>query len=363
MIRIQGLTKAYGAVKALSGIDLSVPAGELFAYLGPNGAGKTTTIRILTGLTKMGDGRATLSGHDIELEPLAAKQCCGLVPQHTNLDSELTVRQNLDIHGRLFGMSPKDRKRRTAELLDYVEMADRTDSLVKHLSGGMKRRVTLARALMHGPDILFLDEPTVGLDAGIRRRIWSLIKKIQHDGATIFLTTHYIEEAEFLADRVAFLDRGRIVAINTPEALMAGVGRWAVDRVTDQGMESTCFPSREEAQAAASAGSSGFTLRRVNLEDAFLARTGKKVESGPVSTQAAHGRHGRGHQSHSTGRNGGHQTGHGAHKGTSSGKVVGSNLEADERRTSNIERPTSNGRQTLNTKSPEISKHGKKARP
>jgi ABC-2 type transport system ATP-binding protein len=311
MIRIQGLTKTYGAIKALSGIDLTVPAGELFAYLGPNGAGKTTTIRILTGLTRMGDGRATLSGHDIELEPLAAKQCCGLVPQHTNLDSELTVAQNLDIHGRLFGMPPDARKKRTAELLAYVEMEERTHSLVKHLSGGMKRRVTLARALMHNPDILFLDEPTVGLDAGIRRRIWSLIKKIQHDGATIFLTTHYIEEAEFLADRVAFLDRGRIVAVDTPEALMAGVGRWAVDRVSDQGMESACFPSREAAQASAAAGSSGFTLRRVNLEDAFLALTGKKVAGGAAAPKP----HGHGHHTKTTGAHGGHRTGRGTHHG------------------------------------------------
>jgi ABC-2 type transport system ATP-binding protein len=316
MIRIQGLTKTYGAVKALAGIDLTVPAGELFAYLGPNGAGKTTTIRILTGLTRMGGGRATLSDHDIELEPLAAKRRCGLAPQHTNLDSELTVAQNLDIHGRLFGMSPRDRKRRTAELLEYVEMADRAGSLVKHLSGGMKRRVTLARALLHGPDILFLDEPTVGLDAAIRRRIWSLIKKIQHDGTTIFLTTHYIEEAEFLADRVAFLDRGRIVAVDTPEALMAGIGKWAVDRVCDHGMESACFPSREAAQASTAAGSSGFTLRRVNLEDAFLALTGKKVNSGTASP-TAHGAHGHGHHTKTTGTHGGHHTGHGhgAHNG------------------------------------------------
>jgi ABC-2 type transport system ATP-binding protein len=309
MIRIHGLVKTYNGVKALDGIDLTVPAGELFAYLGPNGAGKTTTIRILTGLTKMGSGKATLSGHDIERESLAAKKCCGLVPQQTNLDSELTVAENLDIHGRLFGMSPGDRKKRSAELLEYVEMADRTDSLVNQLSGGMKRRVTLARALMHSPDILFLDEPTVGLDAAIRRRIWSLIKKIQHDGTTIFLTTHYIEEAEFLANRVAFLDRGRIVAVDTPEALMAGVGKWAVDRVTDRGMESACFPSREEAQASGAGGSSGFTLRRVNLEDAFLGLTGKKVEGGTAAPATAGG-HGHGHQSHSTGHHSGHNSGH-----------------------------------------------------
>ena len=158
------------------------------------GVGKTTTIRILTGLTRLDQGTAALNGHDIGRDVLNAKRQCGLVPQHVNLDSELTVHENLDIHGRLFGMGPKARKTKIDELLGYVELLDRRHSLVKQLSGGMKRRVMVARALLHSPRILFLDEPTVGLDAGIRRRIWALIKKIQQDGTTIFLTTHYIEE-------------------------------------------------------------------------------------------------------------------------------------------------------------------------
>lgn len=277
MIRIENLKKSYGKTQALAGIDLHVPAGELFAYLGPNGAGKTTTIRILTGLTRLSGGAAALNGHDIGSQATAAKRQCGLVPQHVNLDSELTVGENLDLHGRLFGMPAANRKARIAELLAYVELSDRVHSLVKQLSGGLKRRVMIARALLHSPRILFLDEPTVGLDAAIRRRIWSLIKQIQQQGTTIFLTTHYIEEAEFLADRVAFLESGRIVAVDTPATLIAGVGHWAVDWVTEMGMQSACFPSREAAQTAGSARHNGFTLRRVNLEDAFLTLTGKKV--------------------------------------------------------------------------------------
>ena len=233
MIRVADLQKRYGDTRALKGIDFHVPPGELFAFLGPNGAGKSTTIRILTGLTKPGSGKALLNGHDIEKNALDAKRQCGVVPQHINLDSELTVFENLDIHGRLFGMSKKDRKRRIQELLKYVELDNRIDSLVKQLSGGLKRRLMIARALMHEPAILFLDEPTVGLDAAIRRRIWALIKKVQQDGATIFLTTHYIEEAEFLADRVAFLDQGRIVEKDTPANLMERTGRWAVDQLQD----------------------------------------------------------------------------------------------------------------------------------
>ena len=278
MIRVADLQKRYGDTRALKGIDLHVPPGELFAFLGPNGAGKSTTIRILTGLTKPGSGKALLNGHDIEKNSLDAKRQCGVVPQHINLDSELTVFENLDIHGRLFGMSKKDRKRRIQELLKYVELDNRIDSLVKQLSGGLKRRLMIARALMHEPAILFLDEPTVGLDAAIRRRIWALIKKVQQDGATIFLTTHYIEEAEFLADRVAFLDQGRIVEKDTPANLMERTGRWAVDQLQDEGMETRYFDSREAAREAMAGHEGEMTFRRVNLEDSFLALTGKKVK-------------------------------------------------------------------------------------
>lgn len=278
MIRIEKLEKNYGNIKALDGIDLYVPAGELFAFLGPNGAGKTTTIRILTGLTRLSSGRAALNGHDIESEPLAAKRQCGLVPQHINMDSELTVLENLDIHGRLFGMKPAARKQKIKELLTYVDLIDRKGSLVNQLSGGLKRRLMIARALMHEPRILFLDEPTVGLDANIRRRIWGLIKKVQQDGATIFLTTHYIEEAEFLAGRVAFLDLGRIVALDRPETLVNRMGAWAIDQLNAEGMRTRCFQSREEAREFTAGQETGFTLRRVNLEDAFLSLTGKKVQ-------------------------------------------------------------------------------------
>ena len=278
MIEIRNLQKIYGKTRALAGIDLHVPAGELFAFLGPNGAGKTTTIRILTGLTKRTQGAALLNGHDIRNQAMEAKRQCGLAPQHINLDSELTVRENLDIHGRLFAMPGAERKQRIKTLLGYVDLADRADCLVKQLSGGLKRRVMIARALLHKPRILFLDEPTVGLDAGIRRRIWALIRKIRQDGSTIFLTTHYIEEAEFLADRVAFLDEGRIVALDKPDLLIRRLGVWAVDRLTDNGIKTQYFQDREAARAAVAGDDTGFTVRRVNLEDAFLALTGKKVK-------------------------------------------------------------------------------------
>jgi|UniRef100_A0A7C3V7V5 ABC-2 type transport system ATP-binding protein len=277
MIHLQGLVKAYKGIQALRGIDLWVRPGELFAYLGPNGAGKTTTIRILAGLTRATAGRAWLNGHDIATEPLAAKKQFGLVPQHLNLDSELTVTENLLIHGMLHRLPYRTVRTRMEHLLEYVELTDKRRAFVKHLSGGMKRRLMIARALLHEPQILFLDEPSVGLDANIRRRIWALIKKIQQEGVTIFLTTHYIEEAEFLAERVAFLDQGRIVALDTPAKLMANLGQWAVDQFTHDNLKTHYFRSREEAQQFAASTTASFTLRRVNLEDAFLALTGRKV--------------------------------------------------------------------------------------
>ncbi len=278
MIRIEDLYKSYNNFHALKGINLHIAKGELFAYLGPNGAGKTTTIRILTGLARLTSGNAYLNGFHIEQEKRKAKEQSGVVPQLINLDQELTVFENLDIHGRLFQMRAKERGKKIHKLLGYVELDQRKDNLVKQLSGGMKRRLVIARALIHSPRILFLDEPTVGLDANIRRRIWALIKKIQQSGTTIFLTTHYIEEAEFLAERVAFLNEGRIVAIDTPQRLMSGQGTWAIDRVDDDDIKTVYFKAREEAKQFIAMQQESFTLRRVNLEDAFLALTGKKVK-------------------------------------------------------------------------------------
>ncbi|MFP7754333.1 ABC transporter ATP-binding protein [Thermodesulfobacteriota bacterium B35] len=275
VIELEQVCKRYGRITALAGIDLAVAQGELFAYLGPNGAGKSTTIRILTGLTRMSSGRVRLNGFDIEREPMAARRQFGVVHQHLNLDQELSVFENMDLHGQLFGMERRSRRQRIEELLASFGLADRARTLVRQLSGGLRRRVTTARALLHQPEILFLDEPTTGLDAAIRRRIRAMIREVQARGTTIFLTTHQIEEAEFLAGRVAFLDQGRIVALDSPAGLMRQVGSWAIDQLREGRLVTSYFASRQEAAAFRS--EDGFTLRRVNLEDAFLALTGRKV--------------------------------------------------------------------------------------
>ena len=277
VIKIENLVKEFKGIRALAGVSLEVFRGEIFAYLGPNGSGKTTTIRILSGLSRATGGQAWLNGFSVEKESLDAKRQCGLVPQALNLDQELTVFENLEIHRRLFALG-SEKRRRIDELLDYIGLLDRRDSLVRELSGGMKRRLMMARALLHEPAILFLDEPTVGLDPGIRRQIWALIKQIQQEGVTVFLTTHYIEEAEFLADRVAFLDHGQVVALDTPPVLMNRLGEWALDQIHDGQVESLYFATREAASAKAAEMTNPYTIRRVNLEDAFLKMTGKKLK-------------------------------------------------------------------------------------
>ena len=278
VIEIENLVKEFpGGIRALGGVSLKVERGEIFAYLGPNGSGKTTTIRILSGLSRPTAGTARLNGFSILSQALEAKRQCGLVPQALNLDQELTVFDNLEIHRRLFGL-PRQARRRIDELLSYIGLADRHNSRVRELSGGLKRRLMMARALLHEPAILFLDEPTVGLDPDIRRQLWALVKQVQADGVTVFLTTHYIEEAEFLADRVAFLDRGRIVALDTPAALVARLGRWALDEIYPDRVESSYFATRDEAVAKAAHSERPTSIRRVNLEDAFLKMTGRKLE-------------------------------------------------------------------------------------
>ena len=277
MIHLENVSKSFKGLTVLKAVNIQVNAGELVAYLGPNGAGKTTTIRLIAGQLIPDQGTIKISGFDLRHDSLKAKKMSGLVNQHFSLDVELTVRQNLDVHGRLFGMNRNERHEAIKNALGYVEINDKAERIVRHLSGGEKRKVMIARALLHSPRVILLDEPSVGLDPAIRRRIWALIRKVKESGVTVLLTTHYIEEAEFLADRVIFINNGRIIKEGRPAALMAEVGQWAVDVADNGKLLSGYFNSRNEALAYIADRRESLTIRRVNLEDAYLKVTGSKI--------------------------------------------------------------------------------------
>ena len=228
VIAVSGLTKRYGDVEAVRGIDFTVAAGETFGFLGPNGAGKTTTIKILCTLANATSGTASVAGHDAATDRDSVRRNIGLVFQDTTLDTYLTAAQNLRFHADLYGVAKAAVAPRMRQVMDMVGLWDRKDSLVSTFSGGMQRRLEIARGLLHAPHVLFLDEPTVGLDPQTRSSIWTYINDLKpREDITIFLTTHYMDEAEH-CDRIAIIDHGKIVAIDTPEALKASVGK---DRV------------------------------------------------------------------------------------------------------------------------------------
>ena len=230
MIEVKNLCKVFkhkdrsGKVSdkiAVDNLSFGINRGEIFGLLGKNGAGKTTTIRMLTLQTQPTRGEIFFDNHSIETDKIRIKKMIGVVPQHINFDQDLTVGENMELHARLHHLNREERQQRIKELLEYVELSDVINDGVRQLSGGMKRRLLIIRALIHRPQILFLDEPTVALDPQVRRKIWSLIRELKTQGVTIVLTTHYIEEAEQLCDRAAFLNRGKLIALDTPQKLCA----------------------------------------------------------------------------------------------------------------------------------------------
>lgn len=219
IIRVEGLSKKFGEIQALQEINFFVKEGEIFGFLGPNGAGKTTTIRILSGLLKPDKGSALVNGYDVVNDPVRAKESVGVVPESSNLYAELTARENLIYMAQLYGVPKKEWETRCAELLKDFNLLDRANTKFQGFSRGMKRRLTIAAALVHRPHILFLDEPTTGLDVMSARGLRGVVKKLKEKGVTIFLTTHLIGEAEELCDRVAIIVQGQISLIDTPKAL------------------------------------------------------------------------------------------------------------------------------------------------
>lgn len=229
IIDVKELTKRFGDFTAVDEISFEVRNGEVFGFLGPNGAGKTTNIRMLTGLSKPTSGNASILGFDIHSEIINIKKLTGVVPEISNLYDELSGFDNLLFMAQLYGVSHTQRRKRAEELLKTFRLYERKDSLFRTFSRGMKRALTIAAALIHNPQVLFLDEPTVGLDVVAARSLHNLISNLRQQGITIFLTTHYLEEADLLCDRVAILVKGRILAIDTPHALMAKTNKKSLE--------------------------------------------------------------------------------------------------------------------------------------
>ena len=244
MIKVHNLTKKFDGLVAVDDVSFSVAKGEIFAFLGPNGAGKSTTIKMLTTLLHPTSGTITLDGHDPVHHPDEVRRSFGIVFQDPSLDDELTAWENMEFHGVLYAMPTQVRRERIDQLLKFVDLWDRKDDLVKEFSGGMKRRLEIARGLLHHPKVIFLDEPTLGLDPQTRNHMWNYLKDLnQKEGTTVFFTTHYMEEADRVAQRIAVIDHGKIVAQGTPSEIKQQAGE---DSLEDAFIKLTGHVIREE---------------------------------------------------------------------------------------------------------------------
>ena len=302
IIRAQGLTKTYGEVHAVAGISFDIAAGESFGLLGPNGAGKSTTMRMIGGTLGRSGGHLAVAGLDPEVEGSTVRAHLGVVPQQDNLDEELSVRDNLYIYGRYFGLPRSYLRAKIPELLDFAQLSEKSGAKVDRLSGGMKRRLTIARALINEPRILLLDEPTTGLDPQARHTLWDKLFRLKEVGVTLVVTTHFMDEAEQLCDRLIVIDQGRIKAEGTPRGLIAEHStrevvevRFGADRnaqveprLRDLAERVEVLPDRlllytEDGEAVleqiAAAGLHPVTslVRRSSLEDVFLRLTGRSL--------------------------------------------------------------------------------------
>ena len=281
-IEAHGLAKAFGETKAVDGIDLAVAKGTVYGVLGPNGAGKTTMIRILATLLKPDRGTAKVLGHDVVEEPHAVRAAVSLTGQFASLDEELTGRENLVLLGRLLGFDKKSAGERAAELLDAFGLTEAADRLVREYSGGMRRRLDIAASIVVTPPLLFLDEPTTGLDPRSRNQVWDIVRTLVAEGTTVLLTTQYLEEADQLADRIAIIDRGRVIAEGTSTELKALVGTSSLHVALDDPSR-TAEAEQVLSDALAALARDGIdvtelALRNPSLDEVFLSLTGHPAE-------------------------------------------------------------------------------------
>ncbi|SCY76030.1 ABC transporter ATP-binding protein [Alkaliphilus peptidifermentans] len=270
MIKVCSLSKSFNNKNAVCKLDFFIKKGSIYGILGPNGAGKTTTFRMLVTLLKPDSGTVIINNKEVTRDSNDIKKMIGMVSQHYSLQSEMTVWEILELHGKLHSMKRKERHDKIDELLHFANLHQESDKIAKQLSGGMKRKLMLIRAIMHNPEILFLDEPTVGLDPISRRNIWLLLEKLKNRGMTIILTTHYIEEAEKLCDNVLLLNGGKRLIEGIPQELIANTGKYTVEVFDPDNSEHYFFYSHKDAVEFSSKMNNKYIVRKSNLEDVFI---------------------------------------------------------------------------------------------
>lgn len=277
---LDSVSKQFGDRAVVNQLSFAIAPGESFGLLGPNGAGKSTTIRMITTLTRPSQGQITIAGYDVQRDRDRVRSQIGVVLQQVSVKNDFTVWENLEYHGRLHHIPDRERQERIDRWLDYVELSDRRNDRVQTLSGGMKRRLQIARALLHEPSILLLDEPTVGLDPQTRRRIWEIIRDLNRQGMTVLLTTHYMEEVESLCDRIGILDGGQLIALGTLAELRRQHGEGLVVKQKGDRWDYHFFPTEAEAEhfLEAQVDKTGLMVRPSNLEDIFVELTGRSLD-------------------------------------------------------------------------------------
>ncbi|MHB8051810.1 MAG: ATP-binding cassette domain-containing protein [Methanoregula sp.] len=292
IIVVENLEHAYGDFKAVDNISFSVKKGEIFSFLGPNGAGKSTAINILITLLSLQKGRATVAGYDVTRDPQNVRESIGIVFQDITLDRDMTVWEILEFHGRLYNMPDAERRARIDELLRLVQLEAKKDDLTKRLSGGMKRRLEIARGLMTRPTVLFLDEPTIGLDPQTRMRMWEYIKGVNNEGTTIFLTTHYMDEADQLSDRISIIDHGKIIITGTSWELKNTLGRDQIYLETDLIVNedgTKVLPTIIDTLRNKGIEVLTINLKKPSMDDVFVFYTGKELrDEGAAPARARH---------------------------------------------------------------------------
>lgn len=278
MIEIRNLTKKYGDFTVVDNLNMTIQTGEFFGLLGPNGAGKTTTISMMSTVLLPSGGEILIDGKKLDRKASAEKRKLSVITQEYSMRQDMTMDEVMEYQGRLYFLSRKTIKEKSDELLEFAGLKEFRKRTVRHLSGGMKRKLMICRALMIEPEILLLDEPTAGMDALSRRQMWNLLRQVNVRNMTIVLTTHYIEEAQALCDRVALLNRGKLQKLDSPENLIHELGEFAVDQTGKDGLKSTYFKNRDEAIAFLSQAGQDAVFRMTTLEDVFVNVAGLTLE-------------------------------------------------------------------------------------